>query len=597
MYEIGRQNKMKRKTGLSLMMALLMVFSVFTVITPSVTAVSESYIEVTKEVCDGESWEDDTEAEYGDTVQFKITVTYYNESNNCASSIVVTDTLPAGLEYEETLEPEEPEPEVTGNTLVWDFGEEQLCHGDSITIKFNAVVVGGNYGENVNTVNVTAKELCGPNDLFDEDTAIVFVNPSVDVDKKVWDPDAQEWVEHLDSVIKEVDVQFRIVVTYHGDITMKCMKVIDFLPEECLEYADNVYIEINGEEIKEDDPRDRYPEITVTEHYGGDKTKIMWDWRNVTFVLHDGESVIIKFDANVTDYCYDEYTITNIAFAHLRGCYGCQEDNHVWDCDTATVNCRPHDPVFEKKVWDGNKWVEETTAYVGDYVLFKIELTYYGSYNLSDIRIVDELPEKILEYTYNATVEESNVSEDRKTIWWNITDVLNDSETLVIKFKALVIGDTGNCDCGINTASYNAVESVTEFEYDGEDDAKVTSTHRPPVPPVELDICIKRFSLGRVSASIKNVGDEDVSDVEWTINVKKGGVLYRWERGRGSSIDLIEAGKSAGICTGHKSILRKFGRITITVTATVGEETFTETAKGFVFGRIILVRPLIRFGR
>jgi len=603
---MGGKNKMKRKTGLSLMMALLMIVSIFTVIIPSVAAISGSYIEVTKEVydCDKNEFCADTEAEYGDTVQFIITVTYHNESGDCASGIIVTDTLPAGLEYVETksVEPDyEYEFEISGNDLIWDFTGTGLANGQSIIIIFDTLVIGGkgNYGNNVNSVNVTAKECAGGKELLGSDTATVYIKHSVDVDKKVWDPEVQKWVDHLDSVIKDVDLQFRIAVTYHGDVTMKCMKLIDCLPEFCLEYADNVYIEIDGETITEGDKS--YPEITVTEHsgYGGDKTKILFDWENVAFTLYDGESVIIKFDANVTDYCYEECTIENKAFAHLWGCYGCEEENHVFDCDGATVSCRPHDPVFEKKVWNGKDWVEEANVYQYDYVKFKIELTYYGDYNLTDIKVVDYLPEGILEYVGPTTfyapatipIEPGvEYSGDKNTVWWNTTATLNDGDTLVIRFSALAIGLTGHCPyCSINTASYTAIESETEESKEGTDTANVTTTIKPEVG---LEIRINKFGIGGVNAVIKNGGELPIYNLTWSISVRVGLLGLQKKIDVEGNIEMIEPGDSETISskTNRRSkIVRRFGRVKVDVKVTFNGEEITESAKGRVFGRLILL--------
>jgi len=577
---------MRIKVGISLMMALLVIISSCAVTT--VSADAREGLEVNKTVYNGECWVEEIDAYYGDVVEFKIDVAYDNPSN-CLTDILIRDALPAGLEYIETIsvEPEiyEYDFDNSGNTLVWDFGEEQLCE-ESIIIRFTALAIGGNYGENINTVNVTGTEPCGPNDLSVEDSAIVNIRPSVDVEKTVWDPDAQEWVELLDGVIKDIDVRFQIKITYYGEDVMNCMGVEDEITGYCLEFADNVEIIYPNDDLFDE------PWFDVSE----DLKYITWDWgSNKTFNLYDQQSIIIRFDANVTNYCYERCIIENWAYVWLSAC--CAPT--LYDEDNAEVNCRPHDPVFEKTVMYKGEWVDEIYTYKGEEVQFKLELTYYGDYNLTDIEITDYLPEDILTYVGPTTLIAPmtipiewgvKVSEDEKTITWDTTVALNDSETLTIEFKALVIGSTGSCtECGINKAEYIAVESCTEYEYDGEDTAQVHAGDE-----IGIHIYAKWLHIGRVNAYIVNIGHDDLEDVDWTIDVT-GGMLKRVNASASGTIESLPEYISAKVSLSRRSLLRNGGRVTITVTATpAGGATVEETFKGIVIGRIIIVRPLIR---
>ena len=579
--KIGRQKEMKRKTGLSLMLALLMILSTIVVVTPS-GASSEIFV-VEKQVSNGEGWHDSIHAVYGDVVQFKITITYNGE--DCVKNIVATDTLPPCLEYVETLEPEDIEPIMNGNVLVWDLGEtylEQYCSTDII---FEAKVVG--IGENINTVNVTAVECCPDHNIYGVATATVIVDPSVDVEKKVWDPDTKAWADELGWVIKGQNVRFQITSTYHGNISMKCMLVEDYLPGCCLEYANNVYIEIAGEEINENDAR--YPDIKVIDN------TVQFDWKNVKFYLENGESVVIEFDAKVINYC--ERTVENWACAFLWGCYLCNPDNHVCDWDSATIQCFPHDLIFEKKVWDEEKqeWTEETFAYVGETVRFKIELVYYGNYNLTNVKIIDYLPKDILVYANEANIKPSNVSEDGKTIWWNLTKAVEDGVPLIIEFDALVIGSTGNCSCcGTNKATYTAIENKTQIPYEGEDLAEIKSAYEPE-PEVELTIKMpRRIFFGKICATIENTGDINLNNVYWEISLTTGLVLKK-DLKRNGIIASLEINKCKQVCTGKSfgssSIKFKFGRVCGHVLAKVDGYQVEKNFSGFILGRLIIIRP------
>lgn len=570
-----------------------MIMSTLLTIAPSIAADEETpTFCVEKQVYNGEGWSDLVHAVYGDIVQFKITMTYYGEY--CVESIVATDNLPPCLEYVQTLEPEDIEPITNGNVIAWDLGETYLEPYCSTDIIFEAKVIG--IGENVNSVNVTAKECCPTHDVYAVDTATVIVDPSVDVEKRVWDSDSEAWVDELDGVIKNRNVRFQITSTYHGNISMKCMLVKDCLPMCCFEYANKVSINIAGEEISENDAR--YPDITADD-------EIWFDWRNAEFYLQDGETVVIEFNAKVINYC--EETVTNWAWVFLWGCYTCDPDNYVFNWDSAIIHCYPHDPIFQKTVWDGQQWTEKANVYVNDIIKYKIDLIYYGIDNLTDIKIMDELPCVLEHVDENATLGvlhnntgqgqissiETKISGDKKTAWWNLTDELEDSGMLSIVFNVLVTGETGDCEeCGINTASYTAYSMG--YDYSGSDTAKIYSTDRPPVPPTKISIKLKRIGIGRICGTINNIGDGDLSNVKCTISVKAG-ILKRIKLDVTETFEEIKAGGSASVCTGKRSIKLAFGRIAGKITVVVGDETFEKNFKGFVIGRLIIVRqPMIQ---
>ena len=519
---IRGQKEMKRKTGISLMMALLMILSTLAIVTPvGATDNQDVKLEVTKEVSNVSNngdWKEYIEAVYGDTVQFNITIKY--NGVYCAGNIIVKDTLPSGLKYIQTVEPNNIAPELNGNVIIWDLGDKVLLNGCSTTILFNATVVG--LGENINTANVTADECCTSEKLYGESTATVFVNPSVDVEKKVWDPEKQKWADELYWIIKGEKVRFQIAITYHGTDLMKCMNVEDYLgyyEYGCLDYADNVKFTYPSTQFGD-------PEITVSENL----KYVEFNWTKSLFNLYDGESIVIEFDANATKYC-EECFVENEAYVDLWSCESC---THLSGYDYATVYCTAHPPIFNKKVYNGEVYADDANVYVNDTVRFKIELTYYGIDNLTDVKIVDDLP-CILKYAGNEKVKivhsavqaieileiDSTVSVDKKTIWWNLTNELSDRDTLSIEFDALVTGITGDCgDCGINTASYTGYSNGND--YSGSDTAQISSTHRPPPPPAKLVISFKRFSIGHIQATITNSGTDDVLNVKWNMSVKCG---------------------------------------------------------------------------
>ena len=113
------------------------------------------------------SWEDEISAEIGDTVRFKITISYWGDLS--FYNIWVDDTLPTCLEYGNNAIPSEPE--INGKQLLWHF-LISLDTGDSLSIEFDTIVISG--GTNVNIAKITGIE-CGVRQLSCQDEATVIV--------------------------------------------------------------------------------------------------------------------------------------------------------------------------------------------------------------------------------------------------------------------------------------------------------------------------------------------------------------------------------------------------------------------------------------
>ncbi|MCX6667169.1 MAG: isopeptide-forming domain-containing fimbrial protein [Euryarchaeota archaeon] len=593
---------MKRKTGLSLVLMLLMVASTFT----TVNAIqiqeytSPSYppgsIDFTKSVWDStsETWIDYIEdVPIDTTVRFNISLTYYkNEQSPCEwtlHSIVISDILPECLEFAGNVyffNAPEIQEEIVDNVVTWNFtaSGHSLYDGETMSIEFNANVVQSEENENIATV--TASE-CNHYDHSAQDSAWVYVYVPLPLEfkKEVYNPISGQWVKELDGVKKNVPVDFKITITYNGyeGMLMKCMIVNDDLPECCLEYmpGSDVFTYPN-QELFED------PEITVNEA----THVITYDWTNKKFNLYEGETITIQLKANVVEYCYGP--VDNCAEVYLWSCVGCPSLLYGSDC--ATVNCFPPETTFNKYVKDTQtgEWTDYTEQYVNQTVTYKIELIYYGNYNLGDVRVVDNLP-FITHYEVNsANIAPTDVSEDGLTIWWNLTEPVVDGVPLVITFNAYVWGSTGDCpDCGINYADYTTIESETQVQFSGSDTAKIKTTYQetPPEPLVQLEIKRpKMVFIGKVCANIINTGEKDVP-VTWEINVNAG--IRKKLYSNSGTIDLLEINMAQQVCTGKSigstAIKLKFGRITGTITASAEDYTTGVTFSGLILGRQIII--------
>jgi len=150
---------------------------------------------------------------------------------------------------------------------------------------------------------------------------------------------------------------------------------------------------------------------------------------------------------------------------------------------------------FNKEVWNGYDWDENTTVRVGESVLFKLSLTYFrnstNQYTLNTIKIRDELPD-CLEFSNLDSITTSGSHQISYTeelsnnkIYWNFTynePELDDGESLYLTFNTTVIEceETNN----LNNANVTAMEDV-KYQHTAEDVAGIFIVeNRPPCPTI-----------------------------------------------------------------------------------------------------------------
>jgi uncharacterized repeat protein (TIGR01451 family)/fimbrial isopeptide formation D2 family protein len=425
---------------LTLVISVLLIGSMLSGTAINLNNSSEDSLVVEKVVWDGDSWEDEIQANIGDTVTFQITVTYYNVSqpgSHYACNIFINDTLPDCLEYDVgTATPDEPT--IDDMNLTWDLGSTVLMDGESYVITFNCTVI--DFGENINLAKAEAYEHCCSRYIRGSDTATVNVEYpicEISLEKKVWD--TCEWVNEIWEYQGET-VRFQITIENLGDTDLTNLIINDTLSDS-LEYV------IDSAEV------DGVPYEPII-----DDKVLTWTWN----ILDVGETLVIEFDALVIGQaCSVDINLAEV-WAY------CYCDDYVYDKDTAIVNI--NGMCMEKEVWDEDlqEWMEETEGNVGDEVRFRITIYYYGDeYKLYNIHVTDQLP-MCLEYADDATPEEPEISSDGKTLWWNFTDnddALYHGDTLVIEFNAAVVAN--NCEPCINWAYVVANEcsgSILEWE-------------------------------------------------------------------------------------------------------------------------------------
>jgi len=623
------------KVVISLIMALMMIASTFVVVAGNIniTGGPNPGLTVEKTVWNGEFWVDEIYADLGDTVRFKINITYYKVNQTSgyrAIELVVNDTLPPCLDYANDAVITHGtniyygESLIDGKTIWWylydDYDIELHDDNDpprTVTIEFNATVV--DYGVNVNHVKVTGTEKCSNEPLYGEDDATVIVeeppcDEGIEVEKKV--KVDGEWVDFIGDLILGDVVTFKINVTYNDCDpfeTIVCLEVTDYLPC-CLDFLGGVSYEGSTFTVPAIDP--------VV-----DGKIITWNWTGTnTIQMNDGDVLVITFDTNVTSYCQEQdFNLVEV------DAWTCCDNFHGED--SVEVDCTAPETTFVKKVKVDGEWEDAIETYLGNTIRFKLRVEYYGIENLTEIQIVDHLP-CILEYGNIATgiasggdveLEEFGMSTDGKWLYWNFTGNLSDGGFIEIQFDALVTGTTGNpcsecnpqCKC-INEAWVNGSIGCVNFEMDdyvdivayhncppsipqldgdtsgqegdelsfdvwttdsdedqvyyqfnwgdsisgwlgpyaegvektfthiwdtagtyevrvrAEDEHGATSEWSYPLEvlieeeePTEegLSICVTVFNIGRVSATLKNIGEEDINDIVWNITVGRSGII------------------------------------------------------------------------
>jgi len=373
-------------------------------------------IDLTKYVKDNNIWNKTTTVKVGNDVEFKIIVN--NTGNTIITRYAIKDDLPTFLTYnnDANITPSSS----SAHHLQWNL--TNLSINKTIEIVFTAHA--NATGEDDNYANVTTYE--GP---YDDDIAHVIVEETpigeLLCEKKVWDPDTQQWVEQINADIGDT-IRFNITLTYTGDGVFMNIKVKDILPP-CLQYANNAS-----------------PVET-----GKSNNIIFW---NLSNILQNGQNLSIEFDALVIS------SGTNINTANITGIGNCIQPLYCEDTATVIVKEIPHqDLICEKKVWDPDtqQWAEVINADIGDTVRFKITISYQGSLAFYSIWVNDTLP-TCLKYNNNATPNEPVIN--GKKLTWFLDLFLRYGQNKSIEFDTLVISGGENInvvnitgwECGIH---------------------------------------------------------------------------------------------------------------------------------------------------
>jgi len=174
---------------------------------------------------------------------------------------------------------------------------------------------------------------------------------------------------------------------------------------------------------------------------------------------------------------------------------------------------------ISKKVWNGEAWVSNITAMVGDILRFNITITHTGPNDcpLQNFTVKDTLPE-ILSYNNNATFNNNPREPDsieNQILIWNISDIefsLLQGESAYLEFDAIGT-DAGEGDNIVNVTSQYCYPELHNVY--GEDNVTVIlqeEENNPPYVPSNPDPFDHETDVD-VNADLSWIGgDPDLGD-------------------------------------------------------------------------------------
>jgi len=344
--------------------------------------------------------------------------------------------------------------------------------------------------------------------------------PSIEVNKTVWDPVAEAWIEKIENANISQTYRFRCEVHNNGtccDLTD--IKVVDTLSDS-LEYVNNATVDGVSKE----------PDWQSGNQFG---------W-NFTGPLAPSQKIVIEFDANVTDCGNDSNVQNATAYCSKTNEWVSDEDDAwitvsdgtvcgygTWEEDPANP-CKERRAInkcaggtctgsgeyeyrnktrisaidVEKTVWNGTAWVEKISANISDIVRFNSTIHNNGTCcNLTNITVMDTLSDSLeyvdVEPPTPAPVVIHN-PDGTTTLKWDIPGPLAPCQTLIFLIDVSVTkhGD----DWNKQNATAEACDGTTVYD---EDYAYVHVSQNPAIA-VEPELTV--------------VQPQDQFDVNITVN-------------------------------------------------------------------------------
>lgn len=402
----------------------------------------------------------------GEDATYRVTVT--NNGNAPAYSVVVTDTLPPGLDYVpgsagaswSGAGSSTSDPSVTGATLVWDWtGSAYLEPGESLTLEYRAnVTAGSGLGIKLNTAQTGANDGGGTPIAPATDFASLLVTlPGVSVSKQLasgQDP----WIRVGESAT------FDYVISNSGDTTIAVLPL-----DEAYEAAYLLYT-VGNASIEPDSAGAGF-----------------MHWDDLTTTLGDlvpgqVETVTVTFTAvghPATSSTPDTITVTGAE--DLNG------DPIPVATDTRQIGITAPSVTISKT---------RTSAALtspGETVSFDIVIRNTGDTTLAHVPLDDVYDDAALQFDSSLPV--ATTSGGGSIAWNDITASLGDiapgaATTVTVEFIALDVAITTT-----NTASI-ALDAVLDEHNDRTGDVTASDDVRIDRPVLTIDKVADRSDLG-----------------------------------------------------------------------------------------------------
>ena len=464
---------------------------------------------------------------------------------------------------------------------------------------------------------------------------------TIDFTKSVWKDD--HWDDYITNVEIGTTLRFNISLTYYknsqNSYNWKLSNIVitDVLPD-CLMFSDNVSF---------------YNAPIVVEQQNGNI--ITWNFTN--YNLSNGSTMSIEFDATVVEseenenknfanvsalegnfyphYSQDTaiviiasgnsdpilaYWPNYIDFGeHDQGWTG-SATFEIWNSGAETLNYTLTEDLdwIEINPTSGNSTGEHNTITVNvvntqdiyGYLSGNIVISSNGGEGNVHVSLYLNKKGPILSYSVNdinfGEKEQGWTGTTTFEIWNSGYQTL--TYTLSEALDWIEINPTsGNSTGEHNTITVNVVntENLTGYNYGyisinsngGDGKVYLHIYIHPPAPPAQLKLSIKKgFSLGKVCATIENIGKVDAYNISWEFNLTAG-ILRKKPIQNSGTIDLIEINKKEQVCLGkligRSAIKLRFGRIKGYVQANVDDYTTKLEFSGIILGRMIFILRFI----